>query len=286
MAVQIAAMSPVPTSPPAEHSNFLRKLALLFLLVTGVALGLLILMREKPDYPGWFQGWFAVVALAVTAGFGSRWALKQRNGFVRFFAAMAAYLGGLSAMGVFSGWKYGIGPLEFSRNSVDVEGLVKAGIGAYLILLVFYAWRRPRHAPQSTSANSSTEAYRPVSESRVHASNPRPRAGTTSSQNSILGRLRSRWNSVKFRTGRGRVRRAVRPATQADVPARPKRRGFWSPRPNVQIALVEEHRCPYCLEPVTRVDPRGVVECDVCHTLHHKDCWDITGLCQVPHFKV
>jgi hypothetical protein len=36
---------------------------------------------------------------------------------------------------------------------------------------------------------------------------------------------------------------------------------------------------------VKRNDPRGVVECEVCHTLHHKDCWDITGACQVPHLN-
>jgi ribosomal protein L37AE/L43A len=49
--------------------------------------------------------------------------------------------------------------------------------------------------------------------------------------------------------------------------------------------MVEEHRCPYCLDPVSRNDPRGVKECDVCHTLHHADCWAITGVCQVPHLN-
>jgi len=58
-----------------------------------------------------------------------------------------------------------------------------------------------------------------------------------------------------------------------------------SRKARVQLALVEEHRCPYCLETVTRTDPRGVKECTVCHTLHHKDCWDITGTCQVPHLN-
>jgi hypothetical protein len=56
-------------------------------------------------------------------------------------------------------------------------------------------------------------------------------------------------------------------------------------RPHVQIAVVEDHRCPYCLEPVKRSDPGGVKECEVCHTLHHADCWDITGVCQVPHLN-
>jgi hypothetical protein len=26
------------------------------------------------------------------------------------------------------------------------------------------------------------------------------------------------------------------------------------------------------------------VECQICHTLHHADCWAITGTCQVPHY--
>ena len=56
-------------------------------------------------------------------------------------------------------------------------------------------------------------------------------------------------------------------------------------KPAVQLAVHEEHRCPYCLEDVNRNDPRGAVECPVCHTLHHKDCWDITGTCQVPHLN-
>jgi len=51
----------------------------------------------------------------------------------------------------------------------------------------------------------------------------------------------------------------------------------------VRLTGVEEHRCPYCLEIVEEDDPRGVVICEICHAYHHKDCWDITGRCQVPH---
>ena len=67
--------------------------------------------------------------------------------------------------------------------------------------------------------------------------------------------------------------------------ARSKRRNLLRHKPEVQLAVYEEHRCPYCLEDVNPRDPRGVVECQVCHTLHHKDCWDITGSCQVPHLN-
>jgi ribosomal protein L37AE/L43A len=75
----------------------------------------------------------------------------------------------------------------------------------------------------------------------------------------------------------------IRPMKAAPVIA-PKRRRR-SRKARVQLALVEEHRCPYCLETVTRTDPNGVVECTICHTLHHKDCWNITGTCQVPHLN-
>ena len=52
---------------------------------------------------------------------------------------------------------------------------------------------------------------------------------------------------------------------------------------NVKLTGTEEHRCPYCLEIVKKNDPRGVVVCPDCGTWHHKDCWDITGSCQVAH---
>ena len=44
-----------------------------------------------------------------------------------------------------------------------------------------------------------------------------------------------------------------------------------------------EHRCPYCLEVVVKKDARGVKICPICQTHHHLDCWNITGMCQVPH---
>jgi hypothetical protein len=52
----------------------------------------------------------------------------------------------------------------------------------------------------------------------------------------------------------------------------------------VKLSREEEHRCPYCLESIEPGDPRGTVECRICHTLHHADCWAITGACQVPHY--
>lgn len=54
-------------------------------------------------------------------------------------------------------------------------------------------------------------------------------------------------------------------------------------RKDVKLLGETEHRCPYCLELVKKNDARGVVICPECKTWHHKDCWDITGSCQVAH---
>lgn len=56
-----------------------------------------------------------------------------------------------------------------------------------------------------------------------------------------------------------------------------------SRKKNVKLMGTEEHRCPYCLEEVKKNDPRGIVICPDCGTWHHRDCWEITGSCQIAH---
>lgn len=52
---------------------------------------------------------------------------------------------------------------------------------------------------------------------------------------------------------------------------------------SIRLVGREEMRCPYCLQVVERKDPHGIVICPICKSAHHKECWDITGSCQVPH---
>jgi hypothetical protein len=52
---------------------------------------------------------------------------------------------------------------------------------------------------------------------------------------------------------------------------------------SVRLTGKEEMKCPYCLQPVDPKDRKGIVICPICHSAHHKECWDITGSCQVPH---
>ncbi len=80
------------------------------------------------------------------------------------------------------------------------------------------------------------------------------------------------------------VRQPVTEENPKPRPARSKKRKT-SPGNAIRLIGQEEHRCPYCLELVNENDPAGVVICPVCHAYHHKNCWDITGTCQVPHIQ-
>ena len=292
------------TSPPAERSGLLRKIALIFLFVTALALGLVLLFREKPGYPFWMQNGLAASSLAVAAAFGTRMVLRSRSGFLRLVAALAALMVGLYVLGAASQWRHGIGPLHFWPRTLDWDAIAQAGLGIYLVLLALSAWRRrspqirepehrqvepvlrelspaaievpaPRRGPKRFTLRSapSEAAYEPAPISMRQVIHPRGAAAPVEP-------------AVRLRHTRRRpFRGSVKPLTAADLPVRPKPRRGRGRKPRVQFAVVEDHRCPFCLETVSRADPRGVVECDVCHAMHHKDCWDITGMCQVPHLN-
>jgi len=52
---------------------------------------------------------------------------------------------------------------------------------------------------------------------------------------------------------------------------------------SIKLVGEEVHNCPYCLEPVSKNDSRGLKICPICKTWHHVDCWKAAGECQVPH---
>ena len=110
----------------------------------------------------------------------------------------------------------------------------------------------------------------------------------------LQGKLRHWWEHGLVeslhrppRAGTHGVRsRGVRPPADRIQLKRPRRQAPSKPLTPSSVRLVgaEEHRCPYCLEAVTRNDPRGIRICPICHTHHHADCWAVTGTCQVPHY--
>lgn len=91
--------------------------------------------------------------------------------------------------------------------------------------------------------------------------------------------IKKRTKAVLKKSTARTVRSLGGPRLSTLVAAKPRR----IRRKDVKLLGETEHRCPYCLELVKKNDARGVVICPECKTWHHKDCWDITGSCQVAH---
>ena len=270
--------------PEEERYNLPRKLVILLLLVAASSLWLYVLFHERRlGYGTTIQEIAAGVIIGTVAGVGAQLILSQRDGVFRFVSAMAADVAGIYLLGFISDGRYGISKFGWLPGSIDYDGLNLIGIGLLIILLMSLLFRRTKiivipELIQVTSApdefdNSPIVQVEPSNS--ILISNPvRPRVS------------RSRYlapGSLESNRSNGQNAGRIRPIKAAPVVATKRRRR--SRKARVQLALVEEHRCPYCLETVARTDPHGVVECTICHTLHHKDCWDITGICQVPHLN-
>ncbi len=288
--------------------HLLRKLVLLLLLVVALALGLVIVSRQKINFPLLLFNILADISLGLIAGLGARLVLRQRNWFIQALASAAAVIVGLLVLSYFTDWKSGIGPLPVSLNLGRINWLDPLHIPwhsvlrwktasvnllalAHLIIAIDTSWISLRAWKHSRSYERSVS----------HSVDPAPYIGNSGSH----GIVRSAAVAVHTNTAYPRIRvpaglrsgpmikprkldRPVIASASRPAPGRSGRSRRWNPmrrKPEIQFAAFEEHRCPYCFEVVKRNDPRGVVECEVCHTLHHKDCWDITGVCQVPHLN-
>ena len=248
----------VPGAPPVEpvHLVLGRKFILLILLMIVAALGLVSVLRNIRIVSLFLPHILSDAAMGLIAGFSTRWVLRKQTVFLRFAAVLAFLVGGLELMGWFTGWQVGLGPLKFGHNSVDWYSLGQLFLGAGIALLALYAWTQPPPAV-------ITPAPEPTPVKRLPRTRQKPKK---------------------------RPRRATRPAVRSAPAAvtepsvKPKRKHLAHRIARLQLSDEEEHRCPYCLELIIPGDPRGTMECKICHTLHHADCWAVTGACQVPHY--
>ena len=282
-----------------EAWHLLRKVFLLLLIATALALGLVLLSRQKNNVPIVLFNILADASMGLLAGVAARLVLNGRNAFVQGLAAAAVSIVGLAVLGYFTDWRSGIGPfrvalisvpwldslhpglrlpLQFSRSGMNLLDLAQMILAVDTSWVALRVWR-PSSRRGARSAVPSPRVKRPARSHSTRSSAipvpPAPRVPVTSG------------SGVRTNINRKKVRRPLisRPAPAIPIRAKPRRLGGLRRRAAVQLAVHEEHRCPYCLEPVNPNDPRGTVECQVCHTLHHKDCWDITGSCQVPHLN-
>jgi hypothetical protein len=318
-------MTSVDTSTSArEQDNLFRKLVLLFLLITAAVLWTVLLFKQETNFPLLLSTFFTDASLGLIAGFGSRILLRNRDWFVRFLVALFTAVIGMIMIGSLTNWVLGIGPIKlegkfaeqiqeinFNQNvfehiqslqigsrplldvrKMDWADLVHLEISILMMILSLYAWRSttststpqavevvevtplPTPSPRSTTRSRRGRRTTSASNGGAHVQLP----GLTHSGPSPMPQPRTRSNNGS----RSTVLREAKKVKDSVV--RPKRKRSRR-KPQIQFAIVEEHRCPYCLDAVSRTDPRGVEECKVCHTLHHADCWAITGICQVPHLN-
>ena len=280
MAFRTAVMNPADVSMRTRNpSHLLRRLVLLLLLTAAYALGLVLLLGKVSWFPLLLYSFFADGTMAIVAGFGTRLLLSKRNWLIRSITATVMPLAGLAVMGYFSDREIGVDVIALSRGYMSWADLIHLVTGITASWAALWAWHRPVPRDVGTSTSTSVEPVHPapvaqpnrVRLPRSWSLQPRLRIGTGAGAHSGNG-------------SRSPVRARAKFVTKQ--PTRPKRsRNSLLNRAHVQLAVIEEHRCPYCLEPVSRSDPGGVKECEVCHSLHHADCWAITGMCQVPHLN-
>jgi hypothetical protein len=321
MAMRAATMSQI-DSPPVlrESDSALRKTVLLLLLMGASTLGIAILFEQATALPLLLTTFFTDVSLGLVAGFGSRFVLHRQELFFRSLAAILLTVLGMVIIGYITDWVLGVGPvmldskvlnqlqkISFERNlfeqvaalkihwgmllnfsKLDWADPIHMAISLLLAGLSLDAWRKaPAPADTVELAPLMTQAAAaPMQRHRRTASTSNGRARVQLPGN-WLPRLRPATTPQPSRrrsNGRSRPPVATGAKIAKEPVLRPKRRRSRR-KPKIQFAVVEEHRCPYCLDAVTHSDPRGVKECEVCHSLHHADCWAITGVCQVPHLN-
>ena len=252
-------MSQNTENPPVEYRSpilflLLFRLELLAILACLFAAGFAAAGVVNDTVAPW------VFAVASAAGLGILMAAFARIFFRRFSTLLQCSAGlAATAMGlVILGWlTRGLagadlnGPLNVRPDWVALVQIL-IGMVTATLAVAYGRIRYPEPLPDSSPAGEA--------------------AGNAPSSASAGRKIKTGVPIKESRPIRDRIRSALRFFRKSNHDA------------EIRLLGSEEHKCPYCLQPIAARDPRGVVTCPICHTRHHKDCWDITGMCQVPHY--
>lgn len=275
--------------------SLLGRIALVVLFSVTFSLALTLLFLINKGVAPHVLKFTVVAAAALATGLQARGLLKQNTFVLRYTVALTALILSLGILKPLTQGFIGIDLFAVFPEGPDVDGATQLLLGAALIWLAQRAWS----AKGSSVAVSPVRAPRPA---RISAS-PRikkrndPAAGGAALPSVLTAAYwQSLWakrRNVSLRpisqilkpprdwtTGRGSA-----PLTKIRKSRKTKARKQSGRKAadSVHLSKVIEHRCPYCLELVKSGDSRGVKTCKVCKTKHHADCWDITGVCQIPH---
>jgi ribosomal protein L37AE/L43A len=267
------------SSSSSRPTGFIRRLLGCMVFVLGIAAFMALLHRYQENLNSFWMNAFSILMIGLAAGATPRANFYSWSGFVQFLTLLILLPFGLFTLGFFTNWQMGIGPLQpWVDGRVDQDQLIQLGASFLIAAITLEAWRgrssvsisNEQYPVRGRTPEAAPLVVQPSRSSRTsngRSSSPKPQPFLR-----FMKAPKTRIQSNSFRT------------------AQPKssRFGFrqlFKHKPNINVSLYEAHRCPYCLEEVKQNDPRGVKRCEVCNTLHHADCWNVTGTCQVPHLN-
>jgi ribosomal protein L37AE/L43A len=237
---------------------------------------------------------FALLAITgLVSGMMARRLLKANTRLLQFLVALMALFAALFALNFYTSGVIGISYLTIYNAEIDIDGFIQTGIGFLTMWMALAAWRKPKAGRRGAAPQSPPRSFRAPemqleveqqAAERVRLSPARRAINWLSAHSThpfVIGGSRRTPASppravISLAGNNGRPRRITK------IRARRSTLLLGQRKP-VKFVGAEEHRCPYCLETVVYNDPRGVEICSICHTHHHADCWEVTGVCQVPH---
>ncbi len=258
----------LPAAPVSSQERTLailaRKTTLLILLVLVTVIGSILFSRIYWERSHMLTFLLADSLVILVAGLSSRWVLRGQPAWIRLLTAIVMLLAGLAILGFLTGGLIGVDPWRAGLRVTDWLDIGQSLIGLIVVLLCLFSWPGRKVSQPSTDQPEMPSSEVPGD---GHAAGSVPASSNLSPDGGMVDRPQSADAPPE----------AVRPAKR-------KRKGLFHRKSSLRLSKTQENRCPYCLEVVEPDDPRGIVECKICHTLHHADCWAITGACQVPHY--
>ena len=292
--------------------SLLGKLILVFLVTLAIAWGLGQFLDWTLVVPGIAMKIAAVTGIGVAAALFTRWIFRKQTGLLAWLSAWLCLMISLLFLDYFSGGKIGF---HYSpSNTINWDGLWQLLLGGLTILSTMLIWRvislRLKGEPERKDSKSQEpqKIKLPIQSDFIdYSGNPgaldnrgeqnKPKTTNKKQEDASTGIFAEKpgKNSKNPAPGKLIIAKEAVPVLKIQRSEKNKKNGFraifpaaflrktGNKKPGIRLVGKVEHRCPYCLEMVEINDPQGVVICPICHSCHHKSCWDVTGTCQVPH---
>ncbi len=261
--------------------------------LSSLLLLLTFILRQSGDIT--LLKYSLVLVVGFLAGFSARRILAQNTWTLKLLAALLSAVLSLAVLSFLSGGFLGINLFFGSNKTPDWDGLIQLALASLAALLVITAFRTspavgntPTPAPAGRPQKSTRESKPALIQWPLKFNFPAVKKTSQKSSGSAVTKKAPPPLAIQKTPKKGsslpKVSVAAAPTPKIKKPARTKKKRTKK-KASKEIKFLGdfEHNCPYCLDPVETHDPRGVKICPICKTHHHKDCWGITGACQIPH---